>query len=291
MSECPYPFHRLRERLGWSVEHKSSADNEPGQPYGEPEVRAPWVAHRGYAQHYPENTRESLIAAIKVGAAFVEFDIQFSADGVPVLLHDSTLDRTAGCSGSVFDFDAATLARIEVNEPARLGDAFTGVHIPLLSDIAAELACWPGVTAFVEIKQESLERMGHSFTIERVLSALGNAIDQCIVISFSEKAVRLARQHSECRIGWALHEWSEQYRQTAIELAPEYLFCNHRKLPPAPAPLWAGPWSWVVYEVADLELAASLFGRGVHLLETMAIAEMMGADTPHQPPVTGADVA
>lgn len=272
------------------MNYQSPANIESDQPYGKPKAVVPWVAHRGYALRYPENTRESLVAAMAAGAVFIEFDIQLSADGVPVLLHDSTLDRTAGRSGSVFDFDAAELTRIEVNEQARLGDTFSGVRIPLLTDIASELARWPGVTAFVEIKEKSLQRMGHSFMVDRVLSALGDTIGQCVVISFSEKAVRLARQHSGCRIGLAMREYSEQYRQIASELTPEYLFCDHLDLPPPPTPLWIGPWRWVVYEVADQELAASLFGRGVHLVETMAIAEMTGVATAQRPAASGTDL-
>ncbi len=273
------------------MKNHSSTHIESAQANSKSKAEAPWVAHRGYALHYPENTRESLIAALEAGAAFVEFDIQLSADGVPVLLHDATLDRTAGRSGSVFDFDAAELVRIEVNEQSRLGNAFTGVHIPLLSDIASELVLWPGVTAFVEIKEKSLQRMGHSFTVDRVLTALGDAIGQCVIISFSEKAVRLARQRSDCRIGWALREWSERYQEVADQLAPEYLFCDHLDLPPAPTPLWPGPWRWVVYEVVDQELATRLFSRGVHLVETMAIAEMMGSMPSGLPTARGADLA
>jgi len=257
------------------VEHQPFNKVDADQACDEPQARPPLVAHRGYALYYPENTRESLIAAVAAGAVFVEFDVQLSADGVPVLLHDSTLKRTAGRSGSVFDFDAAKLTRIEVNEQARLGDRFSGVHIPLLTDIAAELVRWPGVTAFVEIKEESLQHMGHAFVVDRVLAALGDAIRQCVIISFSEKAVRLARQQARCQIGWALREYSEQSRQKASELAPEFLFCDHLDLPPPPTSLWPGEWRWVIYEVVDQKLATSLFERGVHLVETMAIAEMI----------------
>ena len=54
------------------------------------------VAHRGYPRRYPENTLLSLLAALEAGAEFVEFDVQMTADGVPVLLHDADLRRTGG---------------------------------------------------------------------------------------------------------------------------------------------------------------------------------------------------
>ena len=215
----------------------------------------PLVAHRGYAARYPENSRESLAAAIAVGAKFLEFDIQLSADGVPILLHDANLDRTSGRPGSVFDMSAAELSRIEVNEAERLNGRFRGVCIPKLQQVAADLARWPGVTAFVEIKEESLDRFGASFTVKQVLEALSQVLDSCVVISFSVEAVLQARRNCGCAIGWAVRHWSQESRGTACSLAPEYLFCNHLKFPPPPEPLWQGPWRWVAYEVAQPGLA------------------------------------
>lgn len=236
----------------------------------------PLIAHRGYAARYPENTRESLAAAVSVGAKFLEFDIQLSADGVPVLLHDASLERTAGRHGTVFDLSAAELTGIEVNEDDRLGGTFKGVRIPRLRDVAVDLARWPGVTAFVEVKEESLIHFGAGFTLDWVLDALAQVLDCCVVISFSAGAVVEARRRCGCAIGWALPHWSEESHQTAIRLAPEYLFCDHLLLPPPAQALWQGPWRWVAYEVAAAGLAQSLVQRGVHMIETMAVAEMMG---------------
>ena len=235
------------------------------------------VAHRGYAARYPENTRESLAAAVRAGARFLEFDVQLSADGVPVLLHDVTLERTAGQLGSVFELNTAQLSRIEVNETARLGPAFIGVRIPLLQDAVADLMAWPGVTAFVELKPQSLAHFGIGYMLDRVLEALAPVLDACVVISFSAQAVAEARRRTGCEVGWAIEHWSEESRETATALAPGYLFCNYRKFPLPPAPLWPGPWRWVAYEVTELELANALVRRGVDLLETMAIAELAAA--------------
>ena len=57
------------------------------------------IAHRGWAYRYPENTLPAIAGALGAGARYVEFDVQITADGVPVLFHDSTLDRTAGRPG------------------------------------------------------------------------------------------------------------------------------------------------------------------------------------------------
>ena len=59
------------------------------------------VAHRGYPRHYPENTLIGIEAAIRAGAAYVEVDIQLSSDQVPLLYHDSDMQRLSGKPGAV----------------------------------------------------------------------------------------------------------------------------------------------------------------------------------------------
>ena len=59
------------------------------------------VAHRGDAEHFPENSLPALEAAWRLGLRFAEFDVQLSADGVPYVIHDASLDRTTGSSGDL----------------------------------------------------------------------------------------------------------------------------------------------------------------------------------------------
>lgn len=59
------------------------------------------IAHRGYSAVVPENTMGGLESALRAGADFVENDVQSSADGVPMVLHDGTLDRTTEGSGAL----------------------------------------------------------------------------------------------------------------------------------------------------------------------------------------------
>ena len=75
-------------------------------------------------------------------------------------------------------------------------------------------------------------------------------------------------------VGWALRSWDETSRQHALEIQPDYLFCNVKRLPPHPEPLWPGDWVWVVYEIIDPTEALELAARGVGMIETMAVAEL-----------------
>src|SRR5262245_4292878 len=107
------------------------------------------VAHRGYPRRYPENTLLSLSKALEAGAGYVEFDVQMTADGVPVLLHDSDLRRMAGADLKVTENSLESLRAHELNERERFGDAFHGVRLATLEETVALLGRFPHATAFV----------------------------------------------------------------------------------------------------------------------------------------------
>jgi len=67
------------------------------------------VAHRGAPEVATENTLASIDAAIEAGADWVEIDVKLTSDGVPVLLHDYTLDRIWGIPQPVSEVDHASL--------------------------------------------------------------------------------------------------------------------------------------------------------------------------------------
>ena len=62
--------------------------------FANPAGRMMSFAHRGDAMHYPEDSIEGIISAIKMGADCIEVDVRVTKDGVPILLHDETLTRT-----------------------------------------------------------------------------------------------------------------------------------------------------------------------------------------------------
>uniref|UniRef100_A0A914HY49 GP-PDE domain-containing protein n=1 Tax=Globodera rostochiensis TaxID=31243 RepID=A0A914HY49_GLORO len=66
--------------------------------------------HRGSPLNAPENTMVSFKQALREGVDLVEFDIGLTRDGVPVLMHDDTLDRTTNMSGLLRDHDFSELA-------------------------------------------------------------------------------------------------------------------------------------------------------------------------------------
>ncbi len=234
------------------------------------------VAHRGNAHEYPENTLPAFESALALGLRCLELDVQLSADGVPVVIHDHRLERTAAIPGTVFELRASELARLDACEPERFGERFRGTHIPLLREVLGLLDGRPDITLFVEIKRASLGQFGVDRVVTRVLETLKPVRAQCVVISFDLAAVYRARQISGGPIGWVLSEYDTHSRLKYETLQPEFLFCDHEKLPASGA-LWRGPWHWAVYEISSMSLALALAKRGVEYIETMSVSQMSEA--------------
>lgn len=67
------------------------------------EKRCVATAHRGASGLYPENTLLAMTKAVELGADLIEFDLRLTKDGIPVLLHDTTIDRTSTGTGKPGD--------------------------------------------------------------------------------------------------------------------------------------------------------------------------------------------
>lgn len=135
------------------------------------------IAHRGASAHAPENTLAAFELALDSGADGIEFDVQLAKDGVPVVIHDTTLKRTGGRADRVADLTSNELGKIDVGSwyggrggraaESRLSDqrvATLAAVLDLLKDsrslIYIELKCdeinfIPLVTAVCDIIRDS----------------------------------------------------------------------------------------------------------------------------------------
>jgi glycerophosphoryl diester phosphodiesterase len=112
--------------------------------YGDPD-RMVVTAHRGFSGRYPENTLLAFRKAIEVGADLIEFDLRGSVEGVPVVLHDKTLDRTSDGSGSPSRYTLDELRQLNCsywrgahNDGQRLAaPAYPNVSIPTFEEVLA----------------------------------------------------------------------------------------------------------------------------------------------------------
>ena len=118
-------------------------------------ARRPVIAHRGNRAHAPENTLESFAQAVALGADALEFDVHLAADGVPVVHHDATLDRTTAAAGPLAARTSHELAALDAGArwTADAGRSFPyrerGIGVPALD---AVLGRFPDTPVLIEIK-------------------------------------------------------------------------------------------------------------------------------------------
>lgn len=98
----------------------------------------PVIGHRGAARHAPENTLAGLRVAASMGVACVEFDVRLTKDGVPVLFHDDTLERTTDGRGRLAALTLAQVQRLDAG--AWFARRFAGEGVPTLAQAIRTLA-------------------------------------------------------------------------------------------------------------------------------------------------------
>lgn len=106
------------------------------------------ISHAACAGHAPENTLAGIRAALELGADAVEVDVQATADGVPVLMHDLTVDRTTGGKGKVASLTTEQMRALDAGGEAvpTLAEALDLTHAASL--LIAEIK-QPGIEAAV----------------------------------------------------------------------------------------------------------------------------------------------
>ncbi len=145
------------------------------------------IAHRGASGRAPENTHAAFAAALALGAEAIELDVQLTADGELVVIHDETLDRTTDGRGPVGDRTFGELAGLDAG--TWFAPEYHGERIPRLADVLAQVR--DRVTLNVEIK--SARDLG---VVEAKLAALvaaERATEWVVFSSFHHAAVRTMR--------------------------------------------------------------------------------------------------
>lgn len=144
-----------RQPARLSVTKMDSVDKELEMAV--PLARSLNIAHRGANELAPENTLEAFRRALEVGADGIELDVRLSADGVPVVIHDATVDATTNGSGRV---DRKTLAELRQLDAGAAFESTRGnasnaltERIPTLAEILDAL----GGRVLINIE---LKRMG-----------------------------------------------------------------------------------------------------------------------------------
>ena len=115
------------------------------------------IGHRGASAHAPENTLAAFQAALDVGADGLEFDVQLAKDGVPVVIHDDDLWRTALREEKLADLTSKQLGKVDVGSwfntkfPKRAKPEFANETVPTLARVLKLLKDFDGLI-YVELK-------------------------------------------------------------------------------------------------------------------------------------------
>jgi glycerophosphoryl diester phosphodiesterase len=170
------------------------------------------TAHRAGSAHAPENTLAALRNAIMEGADAVEVDVQETADGEVVLLHDTDLRRVAGVARSIWDLRYADLQGLDVG--SWFSPAFHAERIPTLRTFAA--ASRGQMRLNVELKNN---RHGQDLAarVINVLHETGTA-DQAVISSLDIELLRQVRRVApEIKLGLILAAGVGNFRSVDVD--------------------------------------------------------------------------
>ena len=254
------------------------------------------IGHRGCCAFAPENTLPSFKLALEAGADLVELDYHLSQDGVPMVIHDDTLDRTTDARKKwkrkgikVADLTAAEIQTLDAG--SWFDTKFAGARVPLLTE-ALDLICGTGGVALIEHKSgdvgtcvsllrerrlinkvavisfnwEFLRRF-HELEPAQALGALGRPE----LLADGRKPSRLSKKLDAqwldelANTGAKLAVWNRQVPKGAINLA-------HRR----------GLKVWI-YTVNKPKLAGELLDKGVQGIITNDPAALREAVAAHDP--------
>ncbi len=85
------------------------------------------IAHRGYSGRYPENTMIAFKKALEARCDMIELDVHLTKDGIAVIIHDETLDRTTDGTGWVKDFSYKELQNVNASKLFPLRKQFESI--------------------------------------------------------------------------------------------------------------------------------------------------------------------
>jgi glycerophosphoryl diester phosphodiesterase len=225
------------------------------------------VGHRGAMGYCPENTFASFERARALGADWIELDVHLSRDGVPVVIHDETLDRTTNGHGLV---GAHTLDELkQLDAGAWFDPRFAGERIPTLDEVLG-LALARKIVVDIEIKNAPVYYEGIEAAVVHALEQ-HRMIEQAIVISFDHRAVQRVKKLQRRVVTGVLYACRPAdgglglARQVDAEvLLPHYAYVTSEDVRAAhDAGLAVAPWT-----SSDLHVLRHLIALGVDAIGT-----------------------
>ena len=228
----------------------------------------PWpyprvVAHRGGGRHAPENTLAAIRLGQQLGYRAHEFDVKLSRDGVALLMHDATLERTTNGQGRAADLVWGALQRLDAG--GWHSEAFRGEHIPSFEAVAAALR-EKDTMAHIEIKPTpGFDAQTGRHVARETQRLWKGAKVSPIFSSFSYEALMAAKDVAPgIPRGWLIDQFTDADWERLKALDATSLHTNHKKFDVAwVKPLHDAGYRIMLYTVNDPARAKELLDAGV----------------------------
>ena len=166
------------------------------------------IAHRGYSGKFDENTMLAFKKAIEYGADGIETDVQLSKNGVPVIMHDETLDRTTDGTGFLKNYAFEELKKFKTKSVGsaalrkkELKQNYNSEEIPSLKELLELVASSDLKVLNLELKNSILEYEGMEEKVLDMIEEYGLK-DRIIISSFNHMSlVKIRKMDKDIILG------------------------------------------------------------------------------------------
>jgi len=201
-------------------------------------VTIPGVAHRGGTERYVENTADAFRDAANKGTIRWETDVQFTADDVPVIMHDDTVDRTTNGTGAVSSLTAEQVAALRTAD-----DQSVPTLAQFINDAEVDSA-----QVFVELKTAPTEAQWVTFLA--ALATRPAEASRIVVTSFDGPTLQALRAHTPLYRTGLIAELGDQSVASVTQYGASILIKHHNAITSSRMSAWAGGgltvYAWTV---------------------------------------------
>lgn len=233
------------------------------------------IAHRGFSAEFPENTLPALLGAIDAGANALEWDIQVTSDGVPILFHDDDLDRTTDGRGPVGGLTSQELARLDAG--SWFSNDFVGTRIPTLEGALAHLS---GSEAHLYPELKAVRSFADIDPILALLRASGSWPRITLISLDHELLDEIRSRDPEIHLGWVVSRERDMERCIRkVESDRRALLDPRARLlldtPSRTRDIVAAGIPLATWTVDEVETARSLYDLGVRRFTTNQVGQLV----------------
>lgn len=193
-------------------------------------IKTPFViGHRGAAGHAPENTIAGFKKAASLGVQWVEFDVRLTRDGVPIVFHDESLERTTDGRGKVSAQDWEEIQNLDAGK--WFANEFSGEPIPTLEQ-ALKAINELNLGANVEMKASPGREVetGHA-VVSLLKKHWPRSMPSLLISSFNRDCLAAAKEEaSEFSYAFIVGKVPPDWSQVLVQLECEGLHCKFDKL-------------------------------------------------------------